>query len=504
MKVQVKVSTEKFAQCDAQMYVMFMQEGFDANKIFKDFIAKTTFSFKSYFEEIEFSGKVKSVVNFPAQVDDHVVHFVCIGVGGKVCPVGIDRKEVLRRGIGSAIKVTRGKKIKDVAVLVPEASFFETEFEQIAEQITTISIMAGYQYDVFMSRFSNAKKSITVHLVVPKEFKQDAQYACDRGTIIGEAVNTTREYVDTPPAYMTPTIFAEKVQELTKACGMKCTVLEDKKMEQLGMGGVLGVARGSVQAPKFIIAEYKGGKKGAKTIALVGKGITFDSGGICIKPGNSMLTMKGDMAGAAAVFNVACALAHMKAPVNIVAVAPVTENMPGPHAQKPGDIVRFYNGKTAEIKDTDAEGRLVLADALSYTVDKIKPDIMIDIATLTGACEYAVGPYYAALISEHDDLAQQLSVSGNRTGDRVWRLPYTDDYKEAIKSNIADMANTGTRNKAGTITASAFLQHFVGDVPWAHLDIASGDFDIPVSYFDTGSTGIAVRLLIDFCLHAEK
>lgn len=502
MKVDVKVSIEKFASVQAQMYVMFVQEGFNAEKVCKDFASKTTFSFKDYFAEMEFTGKVKSIVTFPVQLDDRIVHFSFVGVGGKVCPVGIDRKEMLRRGMGSVIKATRGKKIKDIAVLIPDESIFEMEFEKVVEQLATISKMAGYQYDVFMSKAT--KKSVTVHMVVPKEFKKDAQFACDCGSIIADAVNTTREYVDTPPAHMTPVIFVEKVLAQTKACGIKTTVFDAKKMAQLGMQGVLGVARGSVQEPRFIIGEYKTAKKGAKTIALVGKGITFDSGGICIKPSGSMLTMKGDMAGAAAVFNIACALALLKAPVNIVAVAPVTENMPGPDAQKPGDIVRFYNGKTAEIKDTDAEGRLVLADALSYTIDKIKPDLMIDVATLTGACEYAVGPYFSALISEHDDLAQKLSLAGNRTGDRVWRLPYTDDYKEAIKSNIADMANIGSGNKAGTVTAAAFLQHFVGDVPWAHLDIASGDFNIPLSYFDTGSTGVSVRLLIDFCLHSEK
>jgi leucyl aminopeptidase len=274
----------------------------------------------------------------------------------------------------------------------------------------------------------------------------------------------------------------------------------------MGMHGLAGVSAGSGQDAHFVILEYKTKKPKAPTIAFVGKGITFDSGGLSIKPANSMEDMKEDMAGAASVINAIAAVAQLGADVNVIAVAPITENMPGCHAQKPGDIVTFYNGKTAEIRNTDAEGRLILADALAYTAKHFKPDAMIDVATLTGACIYAVGPFFSALLSDNDELSERVQQAAKMAGDPVWRLPFTPDFKEAVKSPIADIQNVGNPSiAAGTITAAWFLRHFTDDVPWVHLDIASSAFNVPgISYYGKGATGSSVRLLIDVARNWKK
>ncbi len=264
-----------------------------------------------------------------------------------------------------------------------------------------------------------------------------------------------------------------------------------------------GGARGSDQDCLLLMIEDKAKKKTAPTLVFVGKGITFDSGGLSLKPAVHMETMKEDMSGAAAVIATMEALAVLKPSVNVIGITPLAENLPGPTATKPGDIVRFYNGKTAEVKNTDAEGRLILADALSYGVKQYKPDAIIDIATLTGACAYALGPFYTGLMSEHDELAERVDRAAHLSGDRVWRLPMHDDYKVAIKSPVADICNIGSNKyMAGAITAACFLQHFVDDVPWVHLDIAGTAFNVPdLPYYRPGATGVGVRLLVDLAMN---
>ena len=235
----------------------------------------------------------------------------------------------------------------------------------------------------------------------------------------------------------------------------------------------------------------------------MGKGITFDSGGLSLKPPQYMETMKEDMSGAAAVIATMQAIAQLKPKVNVIGITPLSENLPSGKATMPGDVITFYNGKTAEVRNTDAEGRLVLADALSYAVKHYKLDALVDVATLTGACAYALGPFFTGLMSQHDKLTKRLQESADRSGDRVWPLPLHDDYKVAIKSAIADICNIGSKKyNAGAITAGFFLQNFVGDTPWVHLDIAGTAFDVPdVSYYRPGATGVGVRLLIDLALN---
>jgi leucyl aminopeptidase len=284
----------------------------------------------------------------------------------------------------------------------------------------------------------------------------------------------------------------------------------------MGMGGLAAVSRGSEIDCALIILEYKAqsphasysaeATKDRPTLCFVGKGITFDSGGLSLKPADSMETMKEDMSGAAAVICAIDALAQLKPDINIIAIAPTSENLPSGKATKPGDIVTFYNGKTAEIKNTDAEGRLILADALSYAVKHYKPDIIVDLATLTGACSRALGPVYSGLFSEHESLIKKLHEAGNISGDRLWQLPMGDDYKKAITSTVADICNIGSKQiMAGASTAAHFLQHFVDDTVWAHIDIAGTAFDVPnISYYRPGGTGVGVRLLVALAMNWQK
>jgi leucyl aminopeptidase len=283
-------------------------------------------------------------------------------------------------------------------------------------------------------------------------------------------------------------------------------MFEEAEIIQMGMGGLAGVSRGSDQDARFVIMEYNCGIKDAPTLGFVGKGITFDSGGLSIKPAASMETMKEDMSGAAAVIASMDALAQLKPSVNIVGITPLSENLPSGKATKPGDVVTFYNGKTAEVLNTDAEGRLILADALSYAVKHFKLDMLIDLATLTGACAYALGPCFTGMFSQHDAMVDRVVEAAKTSGDRVWRLPLHDDYAIAIKSDIADISNIGSKAyMAGGTTAAHFLKNFVNDTPWVHLDIAGTAFNVPdITYYRKGATGVGVRLLVDLAMNWKK
>ncbi len=314
------------------------------------------------------------------------------------------------------------------------------------------------------------------------------------------SANGARHLANTAPNEMTPQALAEFARGIATESGCKCTVLEPKQMESLGMNAILGVARGSAQPPRLIVLEHRHSDD-VKTVALVGKGVTFDTGGISIKPAAQMHEMKYDMCGAAAVLCAFMTLAELKPAINIVAVIPAAENMTGDAAQRPGDIVKAYNGKTIEVHNTDAEGRLILADAMAYTVDKYKPDAMVDAATLTGACLIALGHFAAGLFTNNQELADSLVAAGNATGERLWQMPLWKDYEKQVEGNHADLCNIGPR-EGGAITAAAFLKNFVGDTPWAHLDIAGTAWGVKgVPYWNPDhATGYGVRLLTQWVL----
>jgi leucyl aminopeptidase len=301
---------------------------------------------------------------------------------------------------------------------------------------------------------------------------------------------------------MTPAKMAENARQLAKKYGLKVEVFDRDRMKELGMGGLLGVSQGSQQPPKFIILSYKGRNSREIDLALVGKGITFDSGGISIKPPENMADMKDDMAGGASVIATLTALAQLKPAINVTALVPATENLPSGTALKPGDIITAMNGKTIEVLDTDAEGRLILADALSYA-NKLKAKAIIDVATLTGACQIALGKITTGAFTNNQALLDKVIAAANEVGEPAWQMPMFDEYKEFIKSDIADIKNSGNRY-GSSITAAKFLEEFVDKTPWVHLDLTGPVTDKDKGYLVKGATGAPVRTLVNFVLSQVK
>ncbi|MBP6869782.1 leucyl aminopeptidase [Candidatus Babeliales bacterium] len=501
MKIQTALSMKDFIAVPSQGIAVLLSEGFTA----QDYAAVSnmvTTDVSAYLEFKKFKGTAESNLVLPVIHDGKMIKFFFVGLGKKDSS-GVLNIESYRRALGTLITTAQAKKLESLVFAIPQASDYGVAADFFTQQTASIVEIAGYKFDEFITAGEKAKDMmVTICCGTNDENLVQAGFAA--GQVIAQAVNRDRDWVNTPPSRMTPTHIADKAQALAEGQGLKCTIFDGKKIEELGMEGLHGVARGSIQDPRFVIIEYKSKNPNAQTIGFVGKGITFDSGGLSIKPADSMEEMKSDMAGAASVINSIVALAQLQPDVNIIAAAAITENLPGHNALKPGDILKFYNGKTAEVRNTDAEGRLVLADALSYITKNYELDAVIDLATLTGACIYAVGPFFSALLSDNQGFADKVKAAGTRSGDQVWALPFTTDFKAAIKSDIADMQNVGNRSiAAGTITAAWFLREFVeNETPWVHLDIASTSFNVPnTSYYRSGATGSSVRLLIDLAMN---
>lgn len=323
------------------------------------------------------------------------------------------------------------------------------------------------------------------------------------GNAIAAAIEHCRDLANAPGNAMTPTMLANAAKKLARAKGLKCTVLERKDMEALKMGALLGVAQGSVEPPKLITMEYtpKGKAKSADTICIVGKGLTFDAGGISLKPAAKMWDMKYDMCGGAAAISIMSAVADLKLPHRVVCVVPSTENMPGGRARKPGDVSKAMNGLTIEVQNTDAEGRLILADALYYAATHYKPTAMFDMATLTGAVITCLGHLASGMMGNDPKLIERLKQASEASGERVWEFPLWEEYAEDIKSDTCDLKNIGNAGAAGTIIGGMFLQRFVNDVPWVHLDIAGTAWEMPKKgHLGGGSSGAGVRILTQMIL----
>lgn len=353
-----------------------------------------------------------------------------------------------------------------------------------------------YTFDKYKSPEGPAVETVGIVVKDPSDVARLGK-AVETGTILYEATNLARDMVNEPANYMTPTRMAQISEDMCASHGLKCTVLNRDDMVSLGMGALLGVAQGSAEPPKFIRIDYTGSDPAVARTALVGKAITFDSGGISIKPSEGLQEMKDDMAGGASVIAAIMAIARLQLAANVTALIPATENLPGGHAFRPGDVLKAMNGKTIEIISTDAEGRLILADALSYAVrESMTP--LVDIATLTGACRIALGNSYSGVFSNDEDVARRFMAAAGVAGERMWRMPLADEYRELNKSLIADIKNTGNRY-GGAITAALFVSEFAGSVPWVHVDIAgtsnsSKDSGVAVK----GATGVPVRTLCEF------
>ncbi len=367
------------------------------------------------------------------------------------------------------------------------------------------ALMGLYRFTQYKTDRDNGGREVkTLVCYIGAGDSAAARTGAQRGAIVAESVNHVRDLGNLPANVATPTYIADRARAMARVYKLTCEVIDRKGMERLGMGALLGVARGSVEPPKLIILRYDGGKRttgaAARPIALVGKTITFDSGGISLKPADKMEQMKSDMMGGAGVLAVMEAAARLALPISIVGLLPATENMPSGTAIKPGDVVTALSGTTVEVINTDAEGRLVLADALAYAVKRYQPRLIVDIATLTGACSIALGQHAIGLLGTDAPLIARLQRAAEASGERVWQLPLWEEYYDQIKSDVADLKNTGGR-PAGTITAAAFLSKFVGQTPWAHLDIAGTMWSDDARHYVTkGPTGAGVRLLIQFLM----
>jgi leucyl aminopeptidase len=364
-----------------------------------------------------------------------------------------------------------------------------------AEALVLAAEDAVYLYRATKPSAAPAPKLRTVVLACAKAQQAALAAGLSQGEAVAAGVTLARELANRPGNLATPTGLADAARQLGKSHGLKVEVLDRKDCEKLGMGSFLAVAQGSAEPPKFIVARWMGGAKGAAPVVLVGKGITFDTGGISIKPSAEMDEMKYDMGGAASVLGTLCAVAQMKAKVNLIGVIPACENMPDGKAIKPGDVVTSMSGQTIEILNTDAEGRLILCDALTYS-ERFKPAVVVDIATLTGACVIALGHHRSGLFSADDALAAEMLAAGEQALDPAWRMPLDEEYDEGLKSHFADMANVGSR-AGGAITAAMFLKRFSGKLRWAHLDIAGTAWKSGAA---KGATGRPVPLLTHFVL----
>ena len=407
--------------------------------------------------------------------------------------------DVVRQALGKAVSTARSLGVKSLATAAVGAGAGGLDARDAAQAAVEGMVLANYSFDEYRTRKEDIKSQVKKAIVVEADRSKAAavKRGAERGQAGAEAACFTRDLCNSPSLDLTPRAFADRAKKLANArAGVRVAVLDEKKIRALKMGCFLGVAKGSDEPPRFLVFEYRPKGRPKATICLVGKGITFDTGGISLKPADGMDRMKYDMSGAAAVAGVFQGLAKTKPAVRVLGLTPLTENMPGGHAIKPGDVLRAMNGVTVEVNNTDAEGRLVLADALSYA-QRFKPDAMIDLATLTGACVIALGSGASGLMGNDDSLLEKIRAAGDRSGERAWPLPTWPVYKDLLKSEVADIKNSAGR-EAGTIAGAMFLQNFVDGRPWAHLDIAGTAWaEKERPYVPKGSVGVGVRMLLD-------
>lgn len=406
-----------------------------------------------------------------------------------------------RDAVAAAIKALIATGTKEASLHLTELAAVNRDIRWRVNHAVTVARDVIYRFDRMKSKPEAAPPALhrLVIGVGDKSAQRQAAAGLEQGLAVAHGVSLAKDLGNLPANVCTPAYLAEQARELAKRYRMKVQVLERKDMEKLGMGTLLSVAQGSTQPPKLITLEYRGAGKSQKPVVLIGKGVTFDTGGISIKPASEMDEMKFDMCGAASVLGTLKAAAEMKLPINVVGIIPTTENMPGGRATKPGDIVTSMSGQTIEILNTDAEGRLILCDALTYA-ERFEPDAVVDIATLTGACVIALGHVASGLFSNDEAIAKELIAAGDTACDRAWHMPLWDDYQEQLKSNFADFANIGGR-PAGSITAACFLARFAKKFKWAHLDIAGTAWK---SGKEKGSTGRPVPLLTQFLVNRTR
>ena len=442
----------------------------------------------------DFAGRLNEVALIYPREDLPAKRLVLVGLGKRV-DFSLER---LRGAFSKAAQHIRTLNVRELTTSIDWRGV-NLPLDQATEAVVEGIILGLYRF----ARFKTIDRDETGELstvTIMEEQESTAELirtAAKTAGIIADAVLFARDIVSAPANEMTPARLAHEALESSRGRNIKCTILDQRELRELGMNALLGVASGSDEAPKFIIMEYHGGERSSPVIALVGKGLTFDSGGISIKPAEKMDQMKSDMAGGAAVIAAVRAAAELGLAVNLVGLVPAVENLPSGKAYKPGDILKSLSGQTIEVVTTDAEGRLIMADALTYA-GRYKPAAIIDLATLTGACIVALGDHVAGMFGTDDELKREIREAADLTGERVWELPLWEEYDELIKGDTADFKNSGGR-AGGAVTAAVFLSKFTGGYPWVHLDIAGPAWlakDKP--YIPKGASGMGVRLLVRF------
>ena len=423
----------------------------------------------------------------------------------RVLLIGLGKEKEFREkeyiaAIRATIKALNQTGASDATLFLTELAVRKRDIAWRVRQTVVTARETAYKFDTYKSNQQDKQgrelRKLTL-VVDRRNEQQEAEQALQQGLALAEGIALARDLGNQPPNICHPSYLAEQAKQMANDLGLDCEILERDTMAEMGMHSLLAVARGSAQAPKLIVLHYRGGSKKDKPLVLVGKGVTFDTGGISLKPAADMDEMKYDMCGAAGVLGTLQAVARMALPINLTVIVPAVENMPGGNATRPGDIVTSLSGQTIEILNTDAEGRLILCDALTYA-ERFEPQTVIDVATLTGACVVALGGVASGLFSNKDSLARDLAEAGEEAGDRAWHLPLWDDYQELIKSPFADMANVGGR-WGGAITAACFLSRFTKKYDWAHLDIAGTAWK---SGADKSATGRPVALLTHYLMQA--
>ncbi len=487
--MEVKADASKFyeIECDALVVGVFEGEKPEVGTL-AEIDKRTGGVLTSLIETGEFTGKSgeSAYIHNPGQMKAR--RLLLIGAG-KQEEFTTDN---VRRMAGTAARTLRGKKARSFAFLRRS----QLPIGDSAEAATEGALLSLFDPDKYHTNDKTENHLDVMILASTEGGFDELKRGIERGRIIAEATNFGREVINEPSNVMTPTELARRAEEVAKTYGLELDVLEESEMKDMGMGSLLGVAQGSAEPAKMIVLRYAPKKNSDETIAIVGKGVTFDTGGISIKPSDGMEKMKYDMAGGATTIAAMRAIAQLKPSVNVIGMVPAVENMPGGRAQRPGDVVRAMTGKTIEVINTDAEGRLILADAVAYA-RKLGATKIVDLATLTGAVSIALGDVYVAILGNNQEWIDTVISASKKSGEKLWQLPLDKEYREQIKSEIADIKNVGGR-KAGTITGAYFIREFVEDTPWVHLDIAGTAWnDSNKPYLSVGPTGVCVRTLVN-------
>lgn len=487
--MEVKADSRKFyeIECDALVVGIFEGEKPDSG-VLAEIDQRTGGVLTSLIETGEFAGKSSESAYIHNTGDIKARRLLLLGAGKQAEFTAVN----VRRMAGTAARTLRGKKARTFAFLRRS----DVAIAESAQAATEGALLALFEPDKYHTSDKTENHLDQMILATNGDDLNSASSGIERGRIIAEATNFGREVINEPSNVMTPTEMANKAAEVAKAYGLELDVLDEDQMRELGMGSLLGVAQGSAEPAKLIVLTYKPKTKSDETVAIVGKGVTFDTGGISIKPADGMEKMKYDMAGGATTIAAMRAIAQLKPSVNVLGIVPATENMPGGRAQRPGDVVRAMTGKTIEVINTDAEGRLILADAVAYA-RKLGATKIVDLATLTGAVSIALGDVYVAILGNNQEWTDTVIGAAKKSGEKFWQLPLDKEYREQIKSEIADIKNVGGR-KAGTITGAYFIREFVEDTPWVHLDIAGTAWNESTKpYLAIGPTGVCVRTLVN-------